>query len=223
MNTRIMKRSIPARVLISAIIFAAGLGASLLFRNAAQGAPGSPTVATGSAVAGTRAPSGSAVVGTGVSGTAPPRNINALLATRQTIRQATAKVAPQAPQRPPLAPPNSCPLTLPPTSSISTPVRAVEGVKVVQHRSTATVVVGTDLYILDSGALLENPQQGVIVLVHQVGDPCAHPNQQVEEKVYPLPGLHGAVTLTTVQGPVVQFATADGTTGAFDVVTRQFS
>lgn len=212
MNTRITKRTIPARLLIGAIILTACLGASLLFRNAAQGAPGSPTV-----------PTGSAVVGTGTSGTAPPRNINDLLATRQAIRQATAKVAPQAPQRPPLAPPSSCPLTLPSASSISTPERAVEGVKVVQHRSTATVVVGTDLYILDSGALLESPQQGVIVLVHQGDDPCAHPGQQVEEKTYPTSGLHGTITLMAVQGPVVQFATADGTTGRFNVVTRQFS
>lgn len=200
MNSRITKRTIPARLLIGAIILAVCLGASLLFRTAAQGAPGSPT-----------APTGSAVVGTGTSGTAPPRNINDLLATRQ------------APQRPPLAPPSSCPLTLPSASSISTPERAVEGVKVVQHRSTATVVVGTDLYLLDSGVLLESPQQGVIVLVHQVNDPCAHPDQQVEEKTYPPSGLHGAVTLAAVQGPVVQFSTADGTTGSFNVVTRQFS
>lgn len=95
--------------------------------------------------------------------------------------------------------------------------------KLVEHRSTATVVVGMDLYTLDSGALLEDPQQGVIVLVHQANDPCVHPNQGVEEKVYRTPSRHGTVTLTVVQGPVVQFSTADGTAGSFDVVTRQFS
>ncbi|MGI8689519.1 MAG: hypothetical protein ACR2M3_13175 [Thermomicrobiales bacterium] len=223
MNTWTTKRIFPARLLVGAIILAACLGAGLLFRTAAQGASGSPTVPTGSAVTGTGALSGSAVAGTGTSGTAPPRNINDLLATRQVIRQATAKVAPTAIPHAPLLLPSSCPLTVPSASSISTPIRAAEGVKLVQHRSTATVVVGTDFYILDSGALLENPQQGVIVLVHPVDDACAHPGQQVEEKVYPTSGVHGAVTLTALQGPVVQFATADGTTGRFNVVTRQFS
>ena len=38
-----------------------------------------------------------------------------------------------------------------------------------------------------------------------------------------MPTMHGAITLTVVRGESVDFKTADGTTGHFNLVTKQFS
>jgi len=120
-------------------------------------------------------------------------------------------------------PPASCP-----RGGSTTPL-IVQAPKVEQHgivialTSQAYLSVGAESYTLSSGSSRDNPQQGVIVVTHFVADPCAHPEQQTETRLYPTPAQHGAVTITAVQGAIVTFSQADGTLGTFEVPTTQYN
>ncbi len=59
-------------------------------------------------------------------------------------------------------------------------------------------------------------------MYHPLHDPCAQPDQRAETGVYPTPEQRGAVTLTAVRGAIVEFTTADGATGTFNVVTKEY-
>ena len=139
----------------------------------------------------------------------------------QRDQQATAQARPPVEKRPG-TPVTSCPRQLPPDSAIGPAGQAVPGLRA-RLTSHATVIVQQELYYLNSGARSDNPQQGLIHVYHPLRDPCAQPNQRAETGVYPTPEERGAVTLTAVRGALVEFTTADGATGTFNVVTKEFS
>lgn len=120
-------------------------------------------------------------------------------------------------------PPASCP-----RGGAATPL-IVQDPKVEQHgiiitiASQAQLMVMSESYALSSGASRDNPQQGVIIVTRYVADPCAHPEQQTETRLYPTPAQHGAVRITGVQGSIVTFHQADGTPGTFEVTTAQYN
>ncbi len=168
----------------------------------------------------------SAGTGSIPAGTISPQQKVGMVATRRAAVQATARLvpSPQIPPPPALAAlPHSCPSPVAVQSHLVTPERGVEGVKLAQHLSTASVVAGGESYVLDSGSLLSNPHQGVILVLHYFTDPCVHQGQPPERGVYAVPGQHGAMTLTGILGSAVTFRSADGTMGQFDVVAKQFT
>ncbi len=139
-------------------------------------------------------------------------------------REATAAAAHPAPSpRPVPALPGSCPRGLPSQSSIRPADTAAKvpgvGMALVTQ---ATVVFQQELYYLSSGADRDQPPQGLIAVYHPVQDACAQRDQRPENAAYPAPGQHGAITLTAVLGETVTFRAADGTTGRFNVVTKQY-
>lgn len=202
---------------------------------AACGAPGTAPATGG----------GTPVVGSAVAGGAPPDTRGATpLATRDAAQpavrtaiadekkafeateqadRAAARARPEAEKRPESLP-STCPRGVPAQSTIRPADTAVKapGVRLAQLTTQATVVVGQEQYWLSSGASADNPRQGLIAVVRPVHDACAHPDQRTEAAAYPTPGQHGRVTMTAVDGPVVAFRTADGTTGRFNVVSKQF-
>lgn len=246
-----IRRNTKAWAVVGILVVAGGLVAGMIVLGAPPSSTATPSAAVGSVPLGSVVPTaavGSAAIGSivpsGAGGTTAAGSAvadtrsraqrdatakaghGAFVATQQAVLTAVAQRFPA--QLPPAAPslPASCPVQLPAASSI----RAADtGVPHVRNLTTqAAVVVGQELYELSSGVGINpdgitNTQQGVISVYHPVQDTCAHRGQQAEEGVYRTPGQHGAVTLTAIAGPIVQFRTADGTTGSFNVVTKQFS
>lgn len=82
-------------------------------------------------------------------------------------------------------------------------------------------------YLIIAGALQNNPQQGVLVVIRQPKDPCAQ-GPQGQTKLYNSPFQQGALTLTQISGDTVSFTTAAsgtaaGGTGQFNYITGQFN
>ncbi len=92
-----------------------------------------------------------------------------------------------------------------------------------QISTQAEVIVGPDEYALSSGALRDNARQGVIVVTHFAADPCAAGSAATTVGRYMMPVMHGAITLTAIRGASVDFTTSDGTSGHFNLVTKQFN
>lgn len=77
-------------------------------------------------------------------------------------------------------------------------------------------------YIVVAGSLLNNTNQGILLVQQQNLDSCAHTTG------YPiLPYLtssqKGTLKLTAIAGDTVQFVTSTGVHGSFNVLTDQFS
>jgi hypothetical protein len=77
-------------------------------------------------------------------------------------------------------------------------------------------------YQLYAGAEGQNANQGVIVVSKLDPDPCAHHTTESQPQGHDAPGLHGAVSITDVNGDTVSWRANDGTTGRFDFVTGQY-
>lgn len=138
---------------------------------------------------------------------------------------AVTKAADAAPTRPPHTPlptPKSCPRKVEGTSVIIRPLQGIPGVRIA-IATQAGVIVGQEQYSLTSGSAGEDRRQGVIYVFHPVYDSCAHPELNDEMGLYPAPTKHGALTMTAIDGVIVTYRTADGTTGQFNVVTKQYT
>jgi hypothetical protein len=77
-------------------------------------------------------------------------------------------------------------------------------------------------YVISAGASMVNPQQGLLVVFSQPGDPCAHP-EPTNQIIYDTPYQRGALTLTAINGDSVSFSLADGGTGQFNYITNTYS
>jgi hypothetical protein len=77
-------------------------------------------------------------------------------------------------------------------------------------------------YQVYAGADGQNPNQGVIVVWKLDPDPCAHHTTDSQPQAHDAPGLHGAVSITDVNGDTVVWRANDGTTGRFNLVTGQY-
>lgn len=144
-------------------------------------------------------------------------------ATLEARERATAAVAPTADSRNRPTIPASCPRPTPAQSLILPPHRQDPGARNMTVSTQATVVIGLDEYAVSSGSLADNRQQGVIVVTHFASDPCSPNGTGTTVTQYTMPASHGAITLTAIRGEVLEFSTSDGTTGQFDLVTKQFS
>jgi hypothetical protein len=70
----------------------------------------------------------------------------------------------------------------------------------------------------------EDAPDGVIVVTRHGPDPCAHPRADEGLIVFHHePSATGIVTLTAIDGDLVRYRTKGGKTGAWNVVTEQFS
>jgi hypothetical protein len=78
-------------------------------------------------------------------------------------------------------------------------------------------------YILYAGALRANPQQGMVIVLRLVQDPCAPGAGSTQVRYFKTPFQQGAVTLTSLQGDTVGFTSASGSSGRFNYVTGQFA
>lgn len=84
-------------------------------------------------------------------------------------------------------------------------------------------LTGTDRrgYTLFGGSLLSDPSQGVVMVLQMPVDDCAvHQPDNLQD--FLTPARSGAVTFTRIQGDVIYFGTANGTQGAFNVLSHQF-
>lgn len=79
-------------------------------------------------------------------------------------------------------------------------------------------------YVIYAGALDEDPQQGVLVVLRLNRDPCAAATggSDTYQRTYNDPSRQGALTLTAIDGDRVIFTSANGSTGAFNYVTGQY-
>ena len=79
--------------------------------------------------------------------------------------------------------------------------------------------VAYDVY---AGSLVDDAQQGVVIVAQSEIDPCAALSPRSEPALYKTPSRSGAVTLTQIVGDTVIFNTPDGGTGQFNYATGQF-
>jgi hypothetical protein len=148
---------------------------------------------------------------------------HAFEATLEARERAGAAIAPTPDPRNRPTVPASCPRKVPAQSLISLPQVQDPGARDLRISTQADVVVGPDEYALSSGGRKDNPQQGAIVVTQFASNPCVPSSPRTTVGEYAMPTAHGAITLTAVHGELVDFTTADGTTGHFNLVTKQFS
>ena len=146
-----------------------------------------------------------------------------------TAAQATAQAGYRAPK--PAATtqlPASCP-----TSFSQTGILPWGGPGVTPFKSNATFTTQAgmissagDDYVIYAGALIADPQQGVLYVLEENRDPCAVARgvapDHSGQRVYPSPARGGALTLTQIVGDTVAYSVADGTAGGFNYVTGQY-
>ncbi len=214
-----MKRSRMGWVTVALMAAVLALGAATWAAAAVGGSH--PTAATEPAPL----PAGQRVAAGGATPQAPkptwPPPVQTAEAERQA-RYATAEAQPRPPKQPEIQV-TSCPrpaitprvgeiLGGPPPASRDLLLHNVAGFSVPDGRQ----------YKVFGGASKENPQQGVLVVVEFPRDPCASHNEPVSQVRYRTPMQDGEARLTEVNGVVVTFTTIGGSTGRFNVVTKEF-
>ncbi len=148
-------------------------------------------------------------------------------------REEAAQNAPRAPKIPEAsAGVPSCPIDLAALtlgvheSSKDWPLFTVPPFRAISPINMATLIstLGAP-YDIYAGGLVDDQQQGVLIVAQGEMDPCAVAAglaPRPEPIMYETPSRSGAVTLTGVQGDTVLFTTPDGATGRFDYTTGQF-
>jgi hypothetical protein len=158
-------------------------------------------------------------------GTAPTATLgkvqigNEMMATQQALAREYGPKKTVVPQ-PPVTPPSSCPI-----GSIPNQIILPDGL--VHEDTTNVAIVGPTAsvpykYVIYAGALRENPQQGIMVVMSTPEDPCKNPTGGTQG-TYRTPYQKGALTITKINATSVSFSIADGGTGQFNFVTNQFS
>jgi hypothetical protein len=149
--------------------------------------------------------------------------------TAEAARQATAEAGPHATKNP-ITPVLSCPdeRALHPETGIwpVDPTKpALFGWRGPVENAATVLASNGVAYTIAAGALEEDGQQGILIVMGIQTDPCAAmaglaPNY--EPQYYETPFRGGPVTLTQIDGDTVVFQTADGTEGRLDFVTGTF-
>lgn len=141
---------------------------------------------------------------------------------QQIAAQATAAAkSPHAPKHP-AGPPTSCPMPLV-QSGITVGIPAGFPDHIVNVAVVAPQTGRPFEYEVFAGSQLDNPRQGVLIVVRMDRDPCAPGAAGTKFKTYETPSQQGDVTLTQLSGDSVSFTTAAGGSGHFDYITGQFS
>jgi len=117
--------------------------------------------------------------------------------------------------------PASCPAGPMQTYIVSFPDGTIQQ-RIVNSAEVAPAQGRPYVYSIYAGSLMQNAQQGVLVVIRQVLDPCANKNG-TQYITYLTPQQQGAITITQINGDDIVYRSAAGQTGQFDFVTGQFS
>ncbi|MDE3088788.1 MAG: hypothetical protein KGJ80_05330 [Chloroflexota bacterium] len=163
----------------------------------------------------------SPVLGQGGSGQIPP--YKQAFQARAQATQAVVEKGPHAPKHPELTFPTSCRKTTPEKTGIDTfrfgPFFG--GRSIVNY---ASVVSSSGVhYMVYAGAPDDAPHQGLLRVLRDENDPCAATivgSNSSYLRDYTTPT--GPLKVIQIDGDVMVYATPDGGTGRFNVVTGQF-
>ena len=174
---------------------------------------------------------GQAPGGLGASPTPTLTQKEALLAT-VAAQETIAANGSRAPKQTsvPITPPTSCPMPTP-QPGIYAPSLPTQGYNDASVDNSTAVIPSDHAqfeYAILAGARKSNPQQGLLIVIQLVVDPCAAQtpsNSMGLLTYYNTPYQQGHVQLTGVSGDTVTFTTASGggTIRHFNFVTGQFS
>jgi hypothetical protein len=147
---------------------------------------------------------------------------NAMLATQQALARQDGPYKTVLPMTP--APtPASCPMVTQSSIGPGDGELGVATANIVTNAATIAPSASDPLeYVIYAGASRDKPQQGVLVVFSQPGDPCAH-SGPTSLNTYDTPYQRGALTITAIHVGSVSFSIADGGNGQFNYVTGKFS
>jgi hypothetical protein len=151
----------------------------------------------------------------------PPAPKQAVLDKLQQQRAAAA-AAPHARKHPGARPPTSCPRKVTPGIYPFRFGPFSGGRNLINVASVVTP--GGAAYEVYAGATDDDAEQGVLILLSDIGDACAAAagKERPSLHAYQTPTRDGPVTITQVEGTTVVFQAANGTTGRFNVTTAHF-
>lgn len=158
---------------------------------------------------------------TGSSLTTIPNKAQAL-AARATAQAQFDASSPHAPK--PAIPPtmiSSCPQT-PFVGIVPAHMEADDLMHTYHFINAAGLRTSSGMYYgVVAGSLLNNANQGILLVQQENLDPCMHPVSYTMLP-YLTPSQQGTLQLTAISGDTVQFVTSTGVKGSFNVLTGQF-
>ncbi len=145
------------------------------------------------------------------------------LEARGQAAQAAAEKGPHALKHPELTLPSSCRDTTPAKTGIDTfRFGPFFGGRLIVNYASVISSTGVH-YMIYAGAPDDAPQQGLLRVLRDENDPCAPAilgSNSSYLRDYTTP--KGPLKITQIDGDITVYATPDGVTGRFNIVTGQF-